>query len=401
MSGAACEIRPIFPRTPRPSLPEPSTSEYPSHHRIRPGSLPVIPLVLLCLCLEVACSPKPNESRRSSQNSIVQKVEKSGVELIVEISPKQPRLSDLVELTITITHPKSVEIDPPVFGQSVGDFTVRDYSQRTLSITEGGSASRSDPSTTEKETVEKWIIRYQLEPMFSGSHLVHSIPIAFASKSEDPAASNHDSVRDVLQTDPIEVDVTSELGDQTPDLAQVAPMAEPLDLQGSGVYWLWIVGSIMLAVGCAVVWILRSRRKQVEKSPQFTPEELAQSALEQLIAEQLPSKGLVKEFYLRLTGIVRVYIEGKTGLKAPEQTTEEFLRDMRNTHYFDAAQSNRLQEFLVAADLVKYAGQQPDEQSIQQSLVRAQEFISMKLPSQQNAGTSEMKSVDSEVLTGN
>ena len=100
-------------------------------------------------------------------------------------------------------------------------------------------------------------------------------------------------------------------------------------------------------------------------------------ALNQLISEQLPSRGLVKEFYLRLTGIVRVFIESKTGLKAPEQTTEEFLRDMRGSSHFDGQQAYRLQEFLTAADLVKYAGQTPDEQSIQESLHRTKEFIAM------------------------
>ena len=53
-----------------------------------------------------------------------------------------------------------------------------------------------------------------------------------------------------------------------------------------------------------------------------------------LLAENLPAQGLVKEFYLRLTGIVRQYVEDTTGIRAPEQTTEEFLRDMRRVRYF-------------------------------------------------------------------
>ena len=78
-----------------------------------------------------------------------------------------------------------------------------------------------------------------------------------------------------------------------------------------------------------------------------------------LLAENLPAHGLVKEFYLRLTGIVRQYVEDTTGIRAPEQTTEEFLRDMRSSSVFPADRSARLAEFLEAADLVKYAGQEP------------------------------------------
>ena len=78
-----------------------------------------------------------------------------------------------------------------------------------------------------------------------------------------------------------------------------------------------------------------------------------------LLAENLPARGLVKEFYLRLTGIVRQYVEDTTGIRAPEQTTEEFLRDMRSRAAFPPERSVRLAEFLEAADLIKYAGQQP------------------------------------------
>ncbi|MFY8199210.1 MAG: hypothetical protein ACOVLE_00965, partial [Pirellula staleyi] len=70
------------------------------------------------------------------------------------------------------------------------------------------------------------------------------------------------------------------------------------------------------------------------------------------------------------------------GIHAPEQTTEEFLRDTRTNEYFAADQSLRLKEFLEAADMVKYAGQQPDNVQVELSILRAREFIAMKTPSQ-------------------
>jgi hypothetical protein len=111
---------------------------------------------------------------------------------------------------------------------------------------------------------------------------------------------------------------------------------------------------------------------------QPTAEEIAHAQLESLLAEDLPSRGMFKDFYLRLTGIVRIYIEGVTGLRAPEQTTEEFLQEIGTQHVFAMAQSQRLKDFLEAADLVKYAGQQPDSAEVETSIVRAKEFIDMK-----------------------
>ena len=97
-----------------------------------------------------------------------------------------------------------------------------------------------------------------------------------------------------------------------------------------------------------------------------------------MLAENLPGRGLVKEFYLRLTGIVRQYVEDTTGIRAPEQTTEEFLRDMRSSAAFSPDRAGRLAEFLEAADLVKYAGQHPDKSQLDQAITRAHEFVNLR-----------------------
>jgi hypothetical protein len=126
----------------------------------------------------------------------------------------------------------------------------------------------------------------------------------------------------------------------------------------------------------------RRRKERMPEPPRQTPEEIAEAALARLMAENLPSQGLIKEFYLRLTGIVRRYVEDTTGLRAPEQTTEEFLREMRQRSDFPADRSARLAEFLEAADLVKYAGQTPGEGQIDQAIARAYEFVNVRPPAE-------------------
>ena len=84
------------------------------------------------------------------------------------------------------------------------------------------------------------------------------------------------------------------------------------------------VAAGLLAIVAVVVVMRRRRRRPVEVRRE-TPEEIARKALAVLLAENLPARGLIKEFYLRLTGIVRQYVEDTTGIRAPEQTTEEFL----------------------------------------------------------------------------
>lgn len=361
------------------------------------ATLKIIPLVstlsvfimLFVFCL--GCENSSNVTNKSqstgvAEQSIFKSAKKGEVQLDIEVSPKQPRLSDLVDLTITIVHPSSIKIEPPVFAQSVGDFAVRDYSERTNTSIKNDDNKRTD-STDSTESINedtaKQVIRYKLEPMFSGKHLIRSIPIVFIETSAQGT-----EVRDIVQSEPIEVDVVSEFGAVSSDLSQVDPMTDPIAPKQS---YLWVglgvlaLCSLLLAIA---IWLVRSQKNKQVVAPVISLEEAAQQALMKLIAEELPSRGMVKEFYLRLTGIVRVFIEGKTGLRAPEQTTEEFLRDMRASSRFDGPHAYRLQEFLTAADLVKYAGQTPDESSITTSVERAREFIAIRFDKAEEASHS-------------
>ena len=182
----------------------------------------------------------------------------------------------------------------------------------------------------------------------------------------------------MIESEPLEVQVTSELGDTLPNLADLQPMLPPRPLQQSTSWYWWLLAVAGAIAASLVLWIRRRSKSQVVELPKQTPEEIAHAALAALLAEKLPSQGLVKEFYLRLTGIVRQFIEGTTGLRAPEQTTEEFLRAMRSKDVFTAERSTRLKEFLEAADMVKYAAQQPDETQIELSILRAREFVEVR-----------------------
>jgi hypothetical protein len=74
---------------------------------------------------------------------------------------------------------------------------------------------------------------------------------------------------------------------------------------------------------------------------------------------------------------VRRYIERTTGIHAPEQTTEEFLHDMRARKVFPDERSAQLANFLEAADMVKYAAMQPGQRQIEEAIARAQEFVGL------------------------
>jgi hypothetical protein len=293
-----------------------------------------------------------------SGDALERTAEKGPVKLFVRVWPRAPRLSDLVEMDVRVEFQSDVRIKPPAFGQAVGDFLIRDYSER--------------PAEAGARNVR--CFHYQLEPAHAGKHLIHSVSIEFLDKRP---SSERRAEPTLVETDPLEVNVTSELGNEAPSLANLEPMLPPRPVpQPLAPGWpIAAVAAVVLAV-LGFVALRRRKRRPIEPRRQ-TPEEIAQAALASLLAEDLPGRGLVKEFYLQLTGIVRQYVEDTTGIRAPEQTTEEFLRDMRSRAVFPPERSARLAEFLEAADLVKYAGQQPEQGQIELAIARAHEFVNV------------------------
>ena len=362
---------------PRLSVGLPNCRQKMNHPKIHKLSAKATPLagrvqtVLTAGCmilamLQLGCTSKNVASKPVAAGSAIEKVaEKGPVKMTIRISPSEPRLSDIVDMEILVSAQDKILFEPPAFGQAVGDFLVRDYSERNTDM-----FGRSlEPNSR--------LFRYRLEPVHTGTHLIRSLAIEFTDNRPDSEATG---TKSRIESEPIEVNITSEFGDAVPDLANLEPMVAPQTIE-STISWIWIVPAFFLiAIFAALLWATRGKKGDAAQPPKLSPEEIASMQLQQLLSEDLPAKGLVKDFYLRLTGIVREYIEGSTGSHAPEQTTEEFLRDTRTTEVFAVDQSLRLKEFLEAADMVKYAGKQPDGDQVELSIVRAREFIATKPP---------------------
>ena len=306
------------------------------------------------------CAAREGGGVVSTSDAIERRAEKGPVKLLVRVWPQEPRLSDLVEMDVAVEAQPGVEIKAPAFGQAVGDFLIRDYSERP----------------PEKRAANARRFHYQLEPAQAGKHLIRSVSIEFVDNRRNSEGLGKPAS---IETEPLEVNVTSELGDEVPNLAHLEAMLPPQSLPSASETG-WLIVSLAAAVSAVTALVLWRRRKHRPIAVRRqTPEEIAHAALAALLAENLPARGLVKEFYLRLTAIVRQYIEDTTGIRAPEQTTEEFLHDVRSRKAFPTERSVRLAEFLEAADMVKYAGQQPAHDQIDEAIARAREFIDMSL----------------------
>ena len=128
----------------------------------------------------------------------------------------------------------------------------------------------------------------------------------------------------------------------------------------------WIIGIILLAaIVFFILYAISRRRKNIPlfslpPKPKLPPHVVALSELDKLKAEQLWQHDKVKDYYTRLTDIIRVYLEERYEVPAMEQTTQEILSDFKGENsQIKGKLFTGLQKTLDTADLVKFAKYTP------------------------------------------
>lgn len=144
----------------------------------------------------------------------------------------------------------------------------------------------------------------------------------------------------------------------TNDIRALKP---PVDIP-SGWAWLWwTLGALALIVTLLLLWRWwRKKRLAIPPVIVIPPHVRAKQKLAAallLIAEPMP-------FCVAVSDTVRVYLEERFQLRAPERTTEEFLNDLQATVHLNIEQKRSVAGFLESCDLVKFARFEPDESAL-------------------------------------
>ncbi|MBN1764411.1 MAG: hypothetical protein JW860_04060 [Sedimentisphaerales bacterium] len=239
---------------------------------------------------------------------------------------------------------------------------------------------------------------YRLEPIVSGEYTIPALKFTFTEESEDTSdtgvtdTSKEPRVYE-LETEAIPVEVTSLVDEEREKLviADIKPVAS-LPRQASWL-WAWILGGVILAgtVTVSVLYIVRKREtKQIRIMK--AAHEIAYERLRKLTQEQLIEAGRIKEFYERISDILRLYIEHRFDLRAPERTTEEFLTEAGRTQVLTSDHKTMLADFLMHCDLVKFARYGPSTTEIQKTFDLTRNFIeATRLQEKQIDITDQMK----------
>lgn len=178
------------------------------------------------------------------------------------------------------------------------------------------------------------------------------------------------------------------------DAETIEPPGPPIEAAGSP--WLWfgvVYGAILLVVAASFV-TRRGRARPLALEVALPPHVKALRALQRWQQAPRRSQAEVDAFYVGVSQVLRVYLEERFALRAPERTTDEFLRELDGDGDGDLARRHRgeLERFLRQCDLVKFAAHVPAAQEHDEALRLAERFVESTRPDRQDAAVEEVAS---------
>ena len=141
-------------------------------------------------------------------------------------------------------------------------------------------------------------------------------------------------------------------------------------------YGLWIL-ALIIVLGAGYYLYRRLSRKGVETKEKvivIPPYELAIQELDSLRSDKLCEQGREREFYTRLTDILRQYLQGRFGINAMEMTSTQ-IRHMLQTNEETRLSKRNMDQVLETADFVQFAKVRPLPEDNTRSFNSAIQFV--------------------------
>ena len=142
----------------------------------------------------------------------------------------------------------------------------------------------------------------------------------------------------------------------------IRPIKPPVAIWNPWEIAAWSGGALiaLIAIGLLAAWLWKRRpaAQPVIIPPHVRARDRVNAALA-LINDP-------RAYCIAVSDAIRVYLEERFQLRAPERTTEEFLRDLQATPHLASQQKQSLAEFLERCDLVKFARFEPSEAALRE-----------------------------------
>ncbi len=326
-------------------------------------------ILLSVILLLAGCRREKAAEKRADKFELVKPFTEVGapVTVRVKVSKKEITIADFLKVVVEVEAGRGCQAALPELKElDFGQFLVKDHYR--LPPVQGKGGSHTDS------------VEFTLEPQLSGEYTTGAFKVQYVVEGDPPDSEGKLPTHEI-KTEPITVTVKS-LGAKDLASAKLRDIKPPVALSEPrrGLMLLIMVAGSVVLVGAGLVLFLLLRKKKLPPEKRVPPHILAFEELRRLREMNLIEQGRIKEFYIAITNIVRFYIERRFGIRAPEQTTEEFLEAVSRDHVFDTPTRSTLKQFLSHCDMVKFAKYQPEITEIQKAFDITRDFIEQTKP---------------------
>ena len=324
-----------------------------------------IPLILL-LCL-IVNSCRKNQAADAAQSTseplLKAEVVRGPLSFRITTDRDTLNISDQLTLTFSAEAPEDYSFEFPKFGEGLEPFGIVDY--------------KTEPARISDRKTILFSRSYVLEPLFAETYQIPAVKGSFRENGDQ--GKIHE-----LETEPFSITVQlppPEFWEKLDiDTETALEPAQSLLSKRKQNYIYYAIGTAaILLLAAALILYFRMRKKQIEAPPPIPPHVKAFAALQKLIDEDFIGKNEFKLFYLHISAILRIYIEERFQIQAPELTTQEFLQILTKDQSLLKNHQKLLQNFLTHCDMVKFAEHQPDKNEIQNTFDACKAFITQTI----------------------
>lgn len=281
------------------------------------------------------------------------------VRAVIRVTPAEPAIGDALRLELEVRAEPGVELLMPEFGEALDRFTIVEFAPSQTVADDGATLARQV---------------YTLQPSRSGPQSVPPLLIEFVDRrpGRDEAPEGEDAYE--LLTERLDFAVTTTLPADAP-LDLRAPKGELAPLARYGAARWALPFALVIALAVASPFVLRAFAAARERRRRKSAYDVARGDLDALLYGARPNADQMDRFFVRLSDIVRRYLEDHLGLRSPELTTEEFLDELSRSPDLVRSHRSLLEGFLKTADLVKFAHLVPTASDVEGAIQAAQSFL--------------------------
>lgn len=278
-------------------------------------------------------------------------------------------IGDQIKFSITVDQPSGLRLILP---------NLKDTICKNIEIISGPNVDTSAIKDGRIKITEKYLITsfdsgfYQVPPVFAEMKNENGLKRFYSDYSQ----------LKVMRIKIAPADTTEKIYDI------IKPYRAPLTI-GEVLPWLLLASLLVILVLITIKLLRRIKKSKSGVEIVIDPDPahvIAFRELEKLKEEKLWQKGEIKNYYTRLTEILRQYLENRYKVFSLELTTPETLDALVQTGFKKNGLYNKLRIVLTGADLVKFAKYNPEPTENESHFQNSWDFV--------------LATKENEVLTG-